>query len=153
MHNVMCSMSVPSEEAVSKAKGTFKLLLRTLSQWRSPGPTGGNPRNVPVNSLDWPTTPAHLVTYLQIIDADAAGAGWQATATTVLHVDNRRDRSGLEIGFQRSRRNKLGARSCLRKRCSAFAPFDCRFGQLGNTWATAHCAVELPFLFLDQLHQ
>lgn len=30
---------------------------------------------------------AHLVTYLQLLDADAAGADWQATAKLVLSLD------------------------------------------------------------------
>lgn len=34
---------------------------------------------------------AHLVTYLRLLDADAAGADWWATATEVLHVDPKVD--------------------------------------------------------------
>lgn len=35
---------------------------------------------------------AHLVTYLRVLDADAAGADWWATATDVLRVDPNIDR-------------------------------------------------------------
>ena len=35
---------------------------------------------------------AHLVTYLRLLDADAAGADWWATATEVLRVDPMTDR-------------------------------------------------------------
>ncbi len=42
----------------------------------------------------------HLITYLRLLDADAAGADWRKVAKTVLHIDPDREPDRARYAFE-----------------------------------------------------
>ena len=42
----------------------------------------------------------HFITYLRLLDAEAAGAGWEEVARIVLHLDPDQDRARVHLAWQ-----------------------------------------------------
>ena len=42
----------------------------------------------------------HFITYLRLLDAEAAGAAWEEVARIVLHLDPDRDRERVHLAWQ-----------------------------------------------------
>jgi hypothetical protein len=72
----------------------------------------------PSDSMLTPYDHEHAITYLRLLDADAAGADWKEVTQIVLHIDPEREavraRHGMRIARRSVYRNETEAYSLRR---------------------------------------